>query len=363
MVFPAYCQSSGSLVAKGYALRSSLLHPPCSSQMEITRVHALRRRNGVMSISFSSDGGNRRSGTMAAFGGVLAVGTQDGRFLVVVSTTGETRLDVQAHRTAVSCLVLSPDGSRVATASADRSLRVWDVSDGTQRLCVPGHDGKGACVCEPNGLQSWATIDAGCPVVGHARRVIAMAFATDGERVATGGQDNAVVVWNAGTGQALLRLLEQHTQPVCVVAFSSDGLKLASGSIGEKISMAWANGQGLSHDIVHLANADLVQDEAVKQRARVTALAFSLDGAALVSGSADKTVKIWEPGSGRLLLSLDVGVCVSSVTFGEDWVVGERRRERRVAFAMGWEGRLGGEAGCRVGLLKSELLRMVLDKV
>ncbi|KAJ1493012.1 WD40-repeat-containing domain protein [Baffinella frigidus] len=417
---------------------------------------------------------------MAAIGGVLAVGTQDGRVLVVEPATGETRLDVQAHRTPVSRLILSPDGSRVATASTDKSWRVWDILDGTQRLCVPGHDGKGACVCEPNGLQSWATIDAGCPVVGHARRVIAMAFAPDGERVATGGQDNAVVVWNTGTGQALLRLLEQHTQPVCAVAFSGDGLKLASGSIDEEVrvwnantgailhtlatspapvrrlqfshdglqlSCAWANQVGLYHEVF-----DLTGDAAVEERrhlnksrtmggpsvlaispdgeftaaaahfgpywtdsgitvrnidvvnrilpghrsfsrqrtrtddpwvagctcrqghpnpecpnlghsARVTALAFSLDGAALASGSADKTVKIWEPGTGRLLLSMDVGVCVSSVTFGEDWVVGERRRERRVAFAMGEGPRLGGAAGCMVRLLKPEIFRMVLDRV
>ena len=109
-------------------------------------------------------------------GGVLAVGTQEGRVRVVYPATGETLSEFPAHKTAICCLIFSPDGGKVASATYDKAWIISDL-DGTERLRVQGHDGKGACVC----LAADAS-QMRCPVVGHARRVDAIAFAPGGDK-------------------------------------------------------------------------------------------------------------------------------------------------------------------------------------
>jgi len=117
-------------------------------------------------------------------GGVLAVGTQEGRVRLVYPATGETLSDFPAHKTAICCLTFSPDGGKVASATYDKAWIISDL-DGTERLRVRGHDGKGACVCLAAGAAGQTGQTTGhtrCPVVGHARRVDALAFAPGGDK-------------------------------------------------------------------------------------------------------------------------------------------------------------------------------------
>lgn len=163
---------------------------------------------------------------MESEGGVLAVATQEGRVRVLHPHTGETLHEFQAHRTAVCCLTFSPDGGKLASATYDKAWMLFDV-DGTERLRVQGHDGKGACLCETQD-------GARCPVVGHSRRVDALAFSPGGDRVATGGGDETVMVWSSVTGERSLLLLG-HNHAVSSLAFSGDDLLLVSGSCDESV--------------------------------------------------------------------------------------------------------------------------------
>jgi WD40 repeat protein len=62
-----------------------------------------------------------------------------------------------------------------------------------------------------------------------------VAFSRDGKRIATGGEDNTVRLWDAGTGK-LLETLRGHASPVSGVAFSPDGRWLVSGA-GARINL------------------------------------------------------------------------------------------------------------------------------
>ncbi|KAJ1491115.1 hypothetical protein T484DRAFT_1775864 [Baffinella frigidus] len=84
---------------------------------------------------FSSELG-RRGGAMVA-NGVLAIGTHDGMLQLIDAETGALRMDVQAHQQSVQCVALSPAGDLLATASFDRSWKLWDVSTGAELRCVP----------------------------------------------------------------------------------------------------------------------------------------------------------------------------------------------------------------------------------
>ena len=69
----------------------------------------------------------------------------------------------------------SPDGSRIVTASADNTARVWDAATGKAIAVLSGHEG----------------------------RVNSAAFSPDGSRIVTASADNTARVWDAATGKAI----------------------------------------------------------------------------------------------------------------------------------------------------------------
>src|SRR5262249_38443346 len=105
------------------------------------------------------------------------------------------------HSEKINACVFSPDGRRLASASKDRTVRVWEVATG-------------ACVAE---------------LSGHTDEVFTAAFHPDGQRLAAAGPDPAIFLWDLATGQEVARL-GGHASYVWSLAFSPDGKTLASGS-------------------------------------------------------------------------------------------------------------------------------------
>ena len=99
-------------------------------------------------------------------------------------------------------VAFSPDGTRIATASADGTAKVWDAATGQELFTL----------------------------VGHTRGVTSVVFSPDGTQIATGSADKTARVWEAATGK-LLQTLLGHTEGVTSVAFSPDGTHLAAASL------------------------------------------------------------------------------------------------------------------------------------
>ncbi|KAJ1476271.1 WD40-repeat-containing domain protein [Baffinella frigidus] len=138
---------------------------------------------------------------------LLAIGLRDGRLLLVEPSTGEARLTILSQHRYVNCVALSPDGSLVASASEDGSWKLWDGTTGSEILWKRGHDGEGQCVCDVESDEGfWEAIEPACQLVGHADTVWAIAFSACGRRVATGGADRSVMVWDSATGALQLKL-------------------------------------------------------------------------------------------------------------------------------------------------------------
>ncbi len=146
----------------------------------------------------------------------------------------------------------SPDGSLLATASADSTVKVWGVTGQRERATCQGH--KGA--------------------------VLAVAFTSDSKMLASAGEDGAVRLWEAGAGKELA-VLKSHTGPVRALAFAPDGKTLASAGDDQRV-LLWnvANGKQLGELKGHTAP--------------IHALAFSRDGRVFASAGQDKAVKLWE---------------------------------------------------------------------
>jgi WD40 repeat protein/serine/threonine protein kinase len=173
--------------------------------------------------------------------------------------TGKVVGVVGRHDNQIWGMTFSPDGSRLATASNDDSVRVWAWDP--ERL-VPDRQYE---------LKLTVRVD------GYGNRV---AFSRDGNYLATGGEGSLVNIWDAKTGQ-LRHTLPGHTGDVFSVAFSRDGRWLATAGEDTTVRIWDAATWKLRRTLRG-------------HTGMVMSVAFSPDSERLASGSRDHTMKVWD---------------------------------------------------------------------
>ncbi|MYG08289.1 sigma-70 family RNA polymerase sigma factor [Candidatus Poribacteria bacterium] len=124
-------------------------------------------------------------------------------------------------------------------------------------------------------------------VDGNPFNVLTLAFSPDGTRLASGGKDKTVRLWDTATNNELATL-QKHTGWTNALAFSPDGKMLASGSTDKTVQL-WDTATG-----AHLATL-------TGHANNIVALAFSPNGRTLASGSIDGTIRFWNTETGDLL--------------------------------------------------------------
>lgn len=183
------------------------------------------------------------------------------------------------HASWVIALAWSPDGTHIASAGGDGTVRVWEAQTGESLLTYRGH----THVLNKINLQA---------------TVYTVALAPEGQRIVSAGDGPGVHVWDAAKGQTLT-LYQGHSgwlPKVFAVAWSPDGRSIASAcsSIGmDKTVHIWDSdtGQTLIRYDAH---------DGWLPNFSVLSLAWSPDGTRVAATCGDKTIRIWSTATRRL---------------------------------------------------------------
>src|SRR5207302_5540026 len=150
-----------------------------------------------------------------------------------------------------------------------QTARLWRVADGACLHTLSGHskpvlglafapDGETLATCSGS-MSFWQLTSGDCTVrlwrvadgrqtksfAGHTLYVKALAYSPDGNLLASGGDDHTIRVWRPATGE-LVQTLKAHRGTVWSVAFSPDGRQLLSGGEAGGFHV-----RGLADDGVH----------------------------------------------------------------------------------------------------------------
>jgi WD40 repeat protein len=234
----------------------------------------------------------------------VSVGS-DLRLRVWDGSTGKSGPAQVGHTRPILAAAFLGEGRQLASVGTDGGLFVWDRAGGGKlhsllegqaaRAAAFSADGSLLVLAGSDGVLSvWAVSGAGealrLHLNGGGHEVSRLALSTDARMLVAAAPDGAVVVWDLRTGQRLSELAGSAGQ-VGALAFSSDGSRLAVAAGNRATVWGLRRGEAVSSVSEHTGP--------------VTCLLFSPDGRRLFSGGADQTVKVCEPERGQCLLTLE----------------------------------------------------------
>jgi WD40 repeat protein len=316
-------------------------------------------RSEIASLAFSPDGS------------LLAGGDEGGRIRLWRIEMNEVAAELEGHEhDDVFAAAFSADGRTLLSASHDGTVRVWDLprdlAPGRQLASTPATihslavapDGSSVAAVELLAGEArtflWPAARGAKPLVAHdppSRFGCTPAFSPDGKILATSAAAKpAVLLWEAASLRPL-RVLGPTSGVVGAVAFTSDGHRLASASKDGTVGM-WEVASGrplgpplagspgdhpsaaLSPDGTLLAatggddgvvrlwdlRAPARGAKELRSAESVRALAFTTDGRSLITGAERGKLKLWDPRTGlpRRTSSLGIDVSFSQLSLSRD---------------------------------------------
>jgi WD40 repeat protein len=206
------------------------------------------------------------------------------------------------HRDAVLSLAVSPDSKTALSGSADLTMRLWDLVNGTILKTFEGHTNEVDAVCFVNSavamsggwdntLRLWG-IKLGVQkhvIKGFDFYIRSIAASKDGHYALVGSGDKTLKYIDLDTGDTINTMME-YKNVISSVAFAGPDMGIA-GSWDRSISM-WDLKAGK-----YMRSFD-------GHEGYVYSIVVSQDGKYLLSGSGDKTLKYWDIGTGECIRTM-----------------------------------------------------------
>lgn len=260
-------------------------------------------RQWVHSLAYSPDGRRIVAGAGLPFN---LPGTNPsitpGDLRIWDSATGQLIAAPEKHAGAIWAVDYSADGRRIASASADGVVRVWDAQTCQTIAKLSGPEvsnvsikfspvGSLMAIADSRSLRLWDWKTQEIKLEStHFRGNCPMAFTADGTRLVAGHESNVVELLDIKTG-AIVRSFKAEFGQIRGVTYSPDGSILAGATeVGPVVVWDAETGQERLQLRGHGGES--------------TCVAFSPDGARLVSGSVDQTVRVWDLKTGFEVLNL-----------------------------------------------------------
>lgn len=254
----------------------------------------------------------------------IASGSGDKTVKIWDMVTGECRMTLSGHTDQIASVAITPDGKQVLSASFDGTVRVWDVGSEQELASLVGHSDKvwSVVALQDNAralssgldgsLMLWdLSSDVHLKIITHGvddvDNIFGCAVNRAGNQALSGHRDGQIRLWSLESDKCLMTL-KGHSDVVLSVQFTSDGRCAVSGSEDHTIKI-WNLDTGA-------CTATLEGHEE-----SVHTVALSPDGTLIASsGFTDQTVRLWEMKSGTCLQVLtndEIGAPIS-VTFSPD---------------------------------------------
>ncbi|HEX7733631.1 MAG TPA: WD40 repeat domain-containing protein [Ktedonobacteraceae bacterium] len=217
--------------------------------------------------------------------------------------TSPQHFTYSGHSGYVSSLAWSRDGRRIASASGDGTVQVWDASSGGHVLTYRGHkQDVTALAWSPDGrylasggldttTQVWDASTGQNLFTYHGQTdvIFSLSWSPDSQELASASEDGSVQVWRALTGQLLFETQNPLTkrngltfrQGWSSVAWSPDGRYLAAGSVGNA-------------EVFNAHNGQLVSDAFGFHNGEIDSLAWSPNSHYLATGQSSGDIDVWD---------------------------------------------------------------------
>ncbi|KAL6987222.1 hypothetical protein U1Q18_012973 [Sarracenia purpurea var. burkii] len=210
------------------------------------------------------------------------------------NTEGFLLKTFEGHLDRLARIAFHPSGKYLGTTSFDKTWRLWDIDTGEELLLQEGHsrsvygicfhqDGSLAASCGLDSLARVWDLRSGRSILafeGHVKPVLGISFSPSGYHLATGGEDNTCRIWDLRKRKSLY-IIPAHSNSISQVKFEpQEGYFLATASY-DMTAKVWS-----SRDFKPVKTLS-------GHEARVTSLDIVEDGQYIASVSHDRTIKLW----------------------------------------------------------------------
>ncbi|KAJ1299666.1 hypothetical protein OPQ81_011059 [Rhizoctonia solani] len=290
----------------------------------------LETHQWARSLGFSSDG-------TRLFSASYNYGSNNATILGWDTLTGDVvlgPLQLDGHTEINNPLGFSPDCTRIATGSDDKTVRLWDAEEGKILHCLSVQGRVYSVVFSPDGtrvavksghtLYVWDTqtghmtlgplthtdhitsvafsadssriVGAGNtifgPIQAHTGLIRCIGCSSDGKYIVSGSHDRTIRIWDAQNGKMILGPLEAHTGIITSVAFSPDSSRIISACEGGLVC-TW-----------DVEQPNTTPRSINSPSHRITCVKFSSDGTCFASGSEEGTICTWDARTGDMKVGL-----------------------------------------------------------